>query len=117
MDRTRVELACLSFPERKTETNLSSLTIKHIFLHQLLEHGSPSTHDAVFHSLFVLLGCYLIRNGTERASPDSVFIDGVAGQRTKERDQCHSSGSPLVIRLTVIPESEKGAENSIQDRS
>jgi len=89
MDRTRVELACLSFPERKTERNLSSLTIKNIFLHQLLEHGSPSTHDAAFHSLFVLLGCYLIRNGTERASPDSVFIDRVAGQRTKERDLSH----------------------------
>ncbi|KAK4836897.1 hypothetical protein QYF36_001163 [Acer negundo] len=72
--------------------------------------------DAAFHSLFVLLRCYLIRNGTERSRPDSGFIDRVAGQRPKERDQSHSSGSPLVRRLTVIPESDPGAENSIQDR-
>ncbi|KAI9188518.1 hypothetical protein LWI28_023788 [Acer negundo] len=58
----------------------------------------------------------LVLEPAERSRPDSGFIDRVAGQRPKERDQSHSSGSPLVRRLTVILESDQGSENSIQDR-
>lgn len=50
------------------------------------------------------------RNGTERASPDSIFIVRVAGQRTKEGDQSHQWGKGLLSSQKVIKEHSRSKE-------